>query len=225
MLDGGIVLLDGSAGVEAQTLTVWRQARRNNLSTVAFINKMDKPKADLSMSVESIKTKLQVEPLLIQLPIRSDQKHLQGLIDLVNMKKIIWDLQTDPAGRLFSVMDLADNDDALPEALESREALVEKLCEHDQSLADELLQLEDYQKIPAEALKQSLRKVTIGESDALVTLCGSAFKNIGVQPLMDAVNHYLPAPSDMQFPFLRYYGSHFCGLAFKTIHHQHKGKA
>ncbi len=226
VLDGGIVVLDSSAGVEAQTLTVWRQADSHGVPRIAFLNKMDKPMASLDSCLDSMRRKLQVQPLLVQMPIGRG-KDFVGMVDLVEMKALRWkaDSSYDDWGKKYSVEEL-DVAEMREKALEARTLLIDSLCDHDETLSDLLLQRESYDAITSHELQQSLNKVTLADkaNSVIVTLCGSAYKNIGVQPLMDAVTQYLPSPSEVSHPSLSYYDAGtFCGLAFKTINHPHKG--
>ena len=204
--DGGILILDGSAGVQAQTLTVWRQANRNNIARVAYINKLDKPGGNVSKTLTSILKRLNVVPLLTQMPL-GQGKDLMGLIDLVDMTGFIWNKNSDQ-GKLFTKMD----SDALKgtmfnsweEAGQLREQLIETCCDFDNQLAEEVIMAERYDAVDALNLRQGLRRIALNpQSGALVTCLGSSYKNIGVQPLMDAVIQYLPSPQDVSHPFLR----------------------
>ncbi len=231
VLDGGIVILDASAGVEAQTVTVWRQAKRYKVPTIAFLNKMDKPNADLTASLDSMVKKLQVEPLLLNLPItknQGDSGKFCGVVDLVEMRSLIWDEDNSAPsyGKEFTVGPVEG--DLKAAAAQARTALIDKLCDYDEILADAVLKEESYDLISAKSVKDALRRVIVSsthdQNSILVTLCGSAYKNIGVQPLMDAIVNYLPSPEDKEYPFLSCYPQNsLCGLAFKVVHHPQKG--
>nr|XP_033785178.1 ribosome-releasing factor 2, mitochondrial isoform X2 [Geotrypetes seraphini] len=164
VLDGAVAVFDASAGVEAQTLTVWRQANKHQIPRICFLNKMDKTGASLSYCIDSIKQKLKVTPLLLQ---------------------------------------VADLDDEFAE-----------------------LVLEDYSEnldsLPAGKFQAAIRRLTLAQR-AVPVLCGSALKNKGIQPLLDAITMYLPAPNECYHDFLQWYGNDLCALAFKVIHDKQRG--
>ena len=208
-------------------MTVWRQAERNKVPTIAFLNKMDKPNANFEMSLASMERKLNCEPLIHHCPV-GQGKNFRGVVDLVEWKVLLWDYESARnSGRGFKELEMADDKvpkDLWNQAVEMRTKLVDRLCDFDEEIADIIISEGNYEKVPSNLLKKTLRKVTISpDNNCMATLCGSAFKNIGVQPLMDAVLEYLPSPNDLSFPFLSYYGQNFCGLAFKTLHHKQKG--
>lgn len=224
VLDGGVVVLDGSAGVEAQTMTVWRQAQRNAVPRIAFVNKMDKPNCNWNLSLESIQKRLNRRPLFIQKPIGIG-KSFTGLLDLVEQSAMIWDSSlSEKFGRNFKVISFDSPDcpkDLSEEGRQGRMDLIGHLSDVYPEIAEKVLTEE---LVSNDLLKQSLRaEVLDPESQNLVTLCGSAYKNIGVQPLMDGIVDYLPSPKDMKYPFLKIYGTNFCGLVFKIIHDPNKG--
>ncbi len=234
VLDGGVVVLDGSAGVEAQTMTVWRQADRHQVPRIAFVNKMDKLNASLAGSLDSIRSKLKVEPLLVQLPQGGGKEgeKLRGVVDLVRMCSYHWTEKSmkEKWGKDFETVQLEG--EVREKALKERTVLIDKLCECDDELAEILLARESYESIGPGDVISALRRVTLGgRGDVLVTLCGSAYKNVGVQPLMDAVVDYLPSPCEVNSPTsssLSYHedsaaAASLCALAFKTIHHEHRG--
>lgn len=218
VLDGAVLLLDGSAGVEAQTMTVWRQARRNKVPKIAYINKLDKSNADLDMTLESMRTKLGLPVLLTQLPIYDDHTgSLVGLTDLVKMQDIKWDQDTH--GKVMTKAPTVRPE----EASLARYKLIEALCDHDDLLAELVLADENYDCITEETLDHSLRRAT-ANGNALVTLCGASYKNIGVQPLLDGVVKYLPAPEEIHHDFLAAANKdQLCAMAFKIIHQPTKG--
>jgi elongation factor G len=187
VLDGAIALFDSVAGVEPQSETVWRQADKYHVPRIAFINKMDRIGADFDMSIRTMIDRLGAHPVPLQLPIGAEAD-LKGIIDLVAMKAIIY---KDELGKDFDVIDIpAEYADA---AATAREHLVEEVSHYDDALVE--LILEDAE-IPIDLLKRAIRKATL-ELQLTPVLCGSAFKNKGVQPLLDAVLDYLPSPLDV----------------------------
>jgi elongation factor G len=194
VLDGAVAVFDSVAGVEPQSETVWRQADKYRVPRICFVNKMDRIGANFERTFEQIKSKLQGNPVAIQLPIGSEDKFV-GVIDLVKMKAIIWKDETLGAEYIVEEIpaDMADM------AKEYREALIEKVSEVDDTILEKYLH---GQPIPEEDIKKALRKRTVesvrGEKTAFVpVICGSAFKNKGVQPLLDAVVDYLPSPLEI----------------------------
>ena len=194
VLDGAVAVFDSVAGVEPQSETVWRQADKYRVPRICFVNKMDRIGANFERTFEQIKSKLQGNPVAIQLPIGSEDKFV-GVIDLVKMKAIIWKDETIGAEYIVEEIpaDMADM------AKEYREALIEKVSEVDDTILEKYLH---GQPIPEEDIKKALRKRTVesvrGEKTAFVpVICGSAFKNKGVQPLLDAVVDYLPSPLEI----------------------------
>ncbi len=188
VLDGAVAVFDGVNGVEPQTETVWRQADKYDVPRICFVNKMDRIGADFLASVESIRDKLKANPVPLQLPIGSESDFV-GVVDLITMKAMIW--RGDGLGESFETTEVPEN--LKEEATKYREQLVERAAEMDEELADLFLMGE---KIPEARLKQALRKGCMDQKITLV-LCGSAFKNKGVQPLLDAVLDYLPSPLDI----------------------------
>ncbi len=188
VLDGAVALLDANQGVEPQTETVWRQADKYHVPRMIFVNKMDKIGADFFMSLETIKERLGANPIVLQLPIGSESD-FAGIVDLVRMKAVIWD--DESLGATFHDEDIpADLQD---KAQEYHDALVEQAVELDEEAMEAYL---EGKEIPEEKLKQLIRKGTCS-LEFVPILCGSAFKNKGVQPLLDAVVDYLPSPLDV----------------------------
>ena len=190
VLDGAVACFDGVAGVEPQSETVWRQADRYKVPRICFCNKMDRLGADFEMNVQSIKDRLGANPLVLQMPI-GKEADFKGVVDLVNFKSIIW--KDDSLGAEFDVTDISE--DLLEDAKKKREELIENAVEADDKA------LEDYlegKEISVETLKACIRKGTI-DFKFVPVLCGTAFKNKGVQPLLDAVVDYLPSPKDIGF--------------------------
>ncbi len=188
VLDGAIAVFDSVAGVEPQSETVWRQADKYGVPRIAFINKMDRVGADFDMSVRTIRERLGANPVPIQLPIGSEDA-LRGVIDLVENKALVY---TDDLGTEFDTEDVpADMTDTVEEA---RHHLVEACADADDELME--LYLEDAE-IPPERLREALRAATL-KLTLTPVLCGSAFKNKGVQPLLDAIIALLPSPLEVE---------------------------
>jgi len=183
-----VTVLDGNAGVEPQTETVWRQADKYNVPRIVFVNKMDKIGADFEKSVESIRDRLGAKAVPIQLPIGSES-NLKGVVDLVEMKALVW--ETDQVGASADVRDIpADMADAVAAA---RQYLVDNAVEIDDEAMEAYL---EGNEPSVEVLKRCIRKAVITGAFYPI-LAGSAFKNKGVQPLLDAVVDYLPSPVDI----------------------------
>jgi len=194
VLDGAVAVFDAVAGVEPQSETVWRQADKYRVPRICFVNKMDRVGADFKRTLEQIKTKLQGNPVAVQLPIGSEDKFV-GVIDLVSMKAIRYKDET--LGADYLVEDIPA--DLRAQAEEYRELLIEKCSEANDELLEKYLHGGE---ITEDDIKATLRKRTIesvrGEDKPFVpVICGSAFKNKGVQPLLDAVVDYLPSPLDV----------------------------
>jgi elongation factor G len=188
VLDGAIAVFDGVAGVEPQSETVWRQADRYQVPRIAFINKMDRTGADFFASVQSMVDRLGARPVPVQLPI-GQEEHFRGVVDLVEMKAITW------ADDLGQNMDVGEIPAELAEqANEYHHQLIDAVADHDDELTETYL--EDEANVTPEMLKRALRAATLDISVTPV-LCGSAFKNKGIQPLLDAVIDYLPSPLDV----------------------------
>ena len=189
VLDGAVCVLDGNQGVEPQTETVWRQADKYNVPRVVFVNKMDKTGADFFNCVEEIVTRVAGKPVCIQLPIGSES-NFKGIIDLVRMKAVVWD--NENLGATFRDEEIPA--DRLEQAKEYRHTLLEAAVELDDDVMSAYL---DGKEPDVATLKRLIRKAVIGRVFNPV-LCGSAFKNKGVQPLLDAVVDYLPSPLDRE---------------------------
>ncbi len=188
VLDGAVAVFDGVAGVEPQTETVWRQADRYGVPRMCFVNKLDRTGGDFYFVVDSIKERLTSEIAIIQLPVGTEAD-FAGVIDLIEMKAILW--SGEDLGASFDVVDIPAEYTA--KAHEYRALLVEVIAGTDDHLMEKYLEDEE---MTVEELKAALRAATI--SGQLVPIvCGSAFKNKGVQPLLDAVVAYLPAPTDL----------------------------
>ncbi|GLQ19023.1 elongation factor G [Maritalea porphyrae] len=188
VLDGAVALLDANAGVEPQTETVWRQADKYNVPRMIFVNKMDKIGADFYNSVDMIKKRLGGTPVVLQLPIGAESE-FAGVVDLIEMNALVW--KSEALGAEWDVVEIPE--DLKAKAEEFREAMIEAIVEADEEAMEAYLEGEmpDNDKIRA-----LIRKGTI-DVQFFPVLCGSAFKNKGVQPLLDAVVDFLPSPVDI----------------------------
>src|ERR1700690_2180718 len=187
VLDGAVCVLDGNQGVEPQTETVWRQADKYNVPRIVFVNKMDKIGADFSRCGEEINTKVGGRPVCIQLPIGSES-NFKGVIDLLRMKAVVW--EDEGLGAKYHDEEIPA--DLKAKAEEYRHILIEAAVEMDDDVMSAYL---DGQEPDIDALKRCIRKA-VKQISFVPILCGSAFKNKGVQPLLDAVVDYLPSPVD-----------------------------
>jgi len=188
VLDGAVCVLDSNQGVEPQTETVWRQGDKYKVPRIVFANKMDKIGADFFKCLDDIKTRLGARPVAIQLPIGSEQ-NFKGVIDLVRMKGVVWD--DESLGAKYHDIDIPA--DLLEQAKKHREQMVEAAVELDDDAMTAYLE----GKEPDEATLRKLIRKAVVTGTFFPVLCGSAFKNKGVQPLLDAVVDYLPSPLDV----------------------------
>ncbi|WP_421734721.1 elongation factor G [Cellulomonas sp.] len=229
VLDGAVAVFDGKEGVEPQSETVWRQADKYDVPRICFVNKMDKLGADFYFTVDTIVNRLKAKPLVIQLPIGAENDFI-GVVDLVTMRALVWRGET-ALGEKYEVEDIPA--DLVEKADKYRAELLEAVAETDDVLLEKFLGGEEL-TIPE--IKSGIRKLTV-TSAAYPVLCGSAFKNKGVQPMLDAVIDYLPTPldvpavegHDMKDPELvveRHPDSTepFSALAFKVATHPFFGK-
>jgi len=190
VLDGAIAVFCGVGGVEPQSETVWRQADKYNVPRIAFVNKLDRVGSDYFSVLGQIEEKLQAQPVALTIPIGSEDD-FEGVIDLVSQKALFWS-SDENLGASFEMKDVPDS--MLDQLEEWREKLLESICEGD----DELLErfFDDKDSITDQEIKQALRKATLSR-EIVPVFCGSAFKNKGVQPLLDAIAAYLPSPLDV----------------------------
>ena len=188
VLDGAIAVFDGVAGVEPQSETVWRQADKYNVPRMCFVNKLDRTGANFFMTVDMISERLGSYPLVLQLPIGLEN-NFKGVVDLVSNKAIIW--QDESLGAKFDIVDIPE--ELIKQSKEYREKLVEKVVEEDDQIMETYLE----GKVPSvEDIKKCIRLGTV-KGNFVPVLTGSAFKNKGVQPLLDAVIDYMPSPIDV----------------------------
>ena len=194
VLDGAVTVFDSVAGVEPQTETVWRQANKYNVPRMCFVNKMDRIGADFYRTVSMVKERLEATVAVIHLPIGSggpeSAKPFAGLIDLVKMKALIW--QDEELGAKWDEVDIPA--DMVDQANQYREELLETIATSDDALMEKYLAGEE---LSIDEVKRALRKGTLA-FDFVPVLCGSAFKNKGVQPMLDAVVDFLPSPLDIR---------------------------
>jgi elongation factor G len=229
VLDGAVAVFDGKEGVEPQSETVWRQADKYEVPRICFVNKMDKLGADFYFTVKTIVDRLKAKPLVIQLPIGSESE-FTGVVDLVEQKALIWSGETK-LGEEYSTEEIPA--DLVEKAAQYRAELIEAVAEANETLLEKYLNGEE--RTVAE-IKAGIRELTI-KSLAYPVLCGSAFKNKGVQPMLDAVIDYLPTPLDV--PAVEGHDVHdeeiiierhpdasepFAALAFKVATHPFFGK-
>jgi elongation factor G len=193
VLDGAVTVFDSVAGVEPQTETVWRQANTYNVPRMCFVNKMDRIGADFYRTVEMVIDRLQATPVVLQLPIGAGGPETQtpfiGLVDLVKMKALIW--HDEELGAEWDEVDIPD--DMVDQANDYREQMMETIATQDEELMDKYLGGED---VTEDEIKRAIRSGTLA-FDFVPILCGSAFKNKGVQPMLDAVIDFLPSPLDI----------------------------
>jgi elongation factor G len=188
VLDGAIAVFDSVAGVEPQSETVWRQADRYRVPRIAFINKMDRVGADFFASVQSMIDRLGAHPVPIQLPV-GQEEHFRGVVDVIEMNAVVWD---DDLGTKMSTVEIPEH--LREQAEEYHHQLIDAVAEQDEELLETYLT--DETSVTPEMIRRALRKATLAIAVTPV-LCGSAFKNKGVQPLLDAVIDYLPSPLDV----------------------------
>ncbi|RPB18353.1 P-loop containing nucleoside triphosphate hydrolase protein [Terfezia boudieri ATCC MYA-4762] len=242
VLDGAVTILDGVAGVEAQTEKVWRQAERYNIPRIIFVNKLDRMGAGFGRTVKEIGVKLNGWPAVMQIPMyetdEASDEVFKGVVDVVENRVFRWG-ESGGDGRNVEVYDFNWLKEKMPklheEALRARVALVELLSEFDDHLVEMYLELGDHQFIPATEIKKVLRRLTLnGRGRVIPVFCGASFRNIGVQPLLDGVVDYLPSPQDRPPAAVSYYegketalldisDDRICALAFKVIHDPKRG--
>ncbi|MGB9627013.1 MAG: elongation factor G, partial [Thermodesulfobacteriota bacterium] len=226
VLDGAVAIFCSVGGVEPQSETVWKQANKYGIPRIAFINKMDRTGADFHGCVQMMVDRLKTTPLPIQLPIGREED-FQGVIDLISMKAILYDPYS--LGTKFEVSDIPG--DYLKEAIRAREHLIEKLAELNDYIMEKFI---DGQEVSEQEIKQTLREITLQQKGTPV-LCGAAFRNKGVQPLLDAIIDYLPSPLDIppvrgvdlqgqELTFSANNGHPLSALAFKIMNDPYTGQ-
>ena len=229
VLDGAVAVFDGVAGVEPQSETVWRQADRYGVPRMCFVNKLDRTGADFYMCVDMIVSRLNAVPLVLQLPIGNEADFI-GVVDLVGMRALTWRGET-AMGEDYTIEEIPA--DMQGQAEEWREKLIETLSENDDAVMEKYLEGEE---LSVEEIKAGIRRATLAASVTPV-LTGTAFKNKGVQPMLDAVIDYLPSPIDVEGVEGHKMGNEeeamsrkpsedepFSALAFKIMSDPHLGK-
>ncbi|MEU0635380.1 elongation factor G [Streptomyces albidoflavus] len=197
VLDGAITVFDGVAGVEPQSETVWRQADRYGVPRICFVNKLDRTGAEFHRCVDMISGRLGAQPLVMQLPIGAEAE-FRGVVDLVRMKALVWSAEAEK-GEMYDTVDIPESH--AEAAGEWRGKLLEAVAENDEAMMELFL---EGQEPSEEELRAAIRRITIASTGAHGTttvtpvFCGTAFKNKGVQPLLDAVVRYLPSPLDVE---------------------------
>src|SRR5450432_4711419 len=188
VLDGAVAVFDAVAGVQPQSETVWRQADKYSVPRICFINKMDRVGADFYHSVQTLIDRLKCRPVAIQIPIGAEEKFL-GVVDLVEMKGVVWHDET--LGSQYDVIEIPD--DLKAQAKEYRDHMIEAISEFDDKLFEKFI---EGQAVSNDEIRAGLRKATIALK-IFPVICGTAFKNKGVQTMLDAVVDYLPSPLDV----------------------------
>ncbi|KAJ2744811.1 Ribosome-releasing factor 2, mitochondrial [Coemansia sp. BCRC 34301] len=210
VLDGAVTIIDAVSGVQAQTKTVWTQAARYQIPRIIFVNKMDRDGANWRKSIRDIEAKLSARPLVLMIPEhdnaggdRLEGRTLENWLDVVAMERVTFDIKADNTGSTVRRGALAEGIDAsFQAAAAAREQLVEALSDIDQQIVDVFLGDAvdgDHLRLPAAEIRAAIRRVTLS-SQASPVLLGASFRNIGVQPLLDAIIDYLPAPTDRPLP-------------------------
>ena len=229
VLDGAVAVFDGKEGVEPQSETVWRQADKYNVPRICFVNKMDKLGADFYFTVRTIVERLGAKPLPLQLPIGAESDFI-GVVDLLTMKALVWRGKTNK-GEHFETEEIPA--DLVEKAEDYRHQLVETVAESDETLLEKYLGGEE---LTIEEIKGAVRRMTV-TGEIYPVLCGSAFKNKGVQPMLDAVVDYLPSPLEVPAVEGHAVGNEekhmtrqaaadepFSALAFKVVSHPFFGR-
>ncbi len=228
VLDGAVAVFDAVAGVEPQTETVWRQANKYRVPRICFVNKMDRIGADFFRSIDMIKDRLGAVPAVVQIPIGSEGDFV-GMVDLIGMNALVWD-DTSERGETWNVVDIPA--DLADTAAKWRTELIDVLSNVDDNLTEKFLGDEE---ITADDLRNALRKGTL-VNEVVPVMCGSAFKNKGIQPLLDAVVDFLPSPLEvppikgLDVKGIEEMERHadddepFSALAFKIMSDPHVGK-
>lgn len=235
-VDGCIVILDSSAGVEAQTITVWNQSDRYELPKIVFANKMDRLDADFEGCVEDVRVKLDIQPIPLQLPIRENGNFkgkfnssiiivtsitlfsILGIIDLLSMKQITWDATNQ--GRSYNV-ELISDPSLVKSSNKKRLKIIDDLSGLDDQLAETIIANNSLENVSLDLILNALRRLTVSRK-IVPMLLGSAYKNTGIQLLMDSVINFLPAPNERN-KLYNCFGDDFVGNVFKVTHDKQRG--
>lgn len=196
VLDGAVTVLDGVAGVEAQTEKVWKQAR--DIPKIVFVNKMDRDGAGFGRTVREVVSKLNTKVAIVNIPYFAGREgtDFEGVVDVIDQKLIQW----RPDSKDGKDVLVSDVDGGVQEeCVKARTALVETLCEVDEELVEEFLEAGDYMEVSSKSIRRALKNATVARK-LVPVLCGASFRNIGVQPLLEAIIQYLPAPSERPLP-------------------------
>ena len=188
VLDGAVAVFDAVAGVQPQSETVWRQADKYNVPRICFINKMDRVGADFFHSMETIVSRLKCKPVAVQLPVGAEDQ-FKGIVDLVRMKALLW--RDETLGAEYDEIEIPE--ELREQAHEYREKMIEAIAEHDDALFEKFV---EGQALTEAEIQRGIRKATIALK-IFPVICGSAFKNKGVQTMLDAVVDYLPSPLEV----------------------------
>ncbi|XP_053969901.1 ribosome-releasing factor 2, mitochondrial [Anastrepha ludens] len=215
-VDGVVVVLDGTAGVEAQTITVWAQAEKHRLPKIVFVNKMDRPDADFMTCIRDLSQKLDAKPICLQSPLKDENGNLI-ILDVITQQMFTWNNVS--LGREYTAQPLFD--EHVAELQEKRYALIDELSGIDDDLAQVVINNEGFDQIRNDLIKQALRRA-VEQRKVVPVLLGSAYKNVGVQHLMDGVIDYLPAPPERN-QLYDCFGEDFVGKVFKIVHDKQRG--
>ncbi|KAI4146318.1 MAG: hypothetical protein LQ340_005977 [Diploschistes diacapsis] len=207
VLDGAVCILDGVAGVEAQTEKVWYQARAYGVPAIFFVNKLDRDGAAFGKTIRDIASKLRVRPAVCQIPwFENGNGPLQGVIDIIHLRALKWARNSDSKTiETLSLLELESHERILvEEAKRARKALIDLLSEHDESMVEAFIECEDYMAIAPERILASIRHCLLGLGSSFApVLAGASLRNIGVQPVLDAITSLLPSPGETPDPQFR----------------------
>lgn len=217
------VILDASAGVEAQTLTVWQQANNYDIPKLVYLNKMDKPRADPTYCLQEL-ADLTENPLPIQIAASDIDGRFHGLIDLITMQLKVWDTRQDSSGAIMNSCPLLPTDGHMyDKAKKAREELIGVLSDRDSKFGELILETDTLQDLPTPEIVNAIRRCTIRNQVVPVTI-GSSYKNVGVQSLMDTIVRLFPSPLEKNNQLLtRYRDTKLCAFAFKVSFHPNYG--
>ncbi|XP_060834486.1 ribosome-releasing factor 2, mitochondrial [Rhopalosiphum padi] len=220
ILDGAVIVLDSSAGVEAQTLTVWRQTDRYMIPRIVYANKMDRSDASLPLCINLLKSKFNITPLQLQIPVRESNGRLIGLIDVLKKDILTW--HGDNGQKVIS-SPIEDNTKQWEALCKVREVLIGDLADMDETVANIVLNSDNVNCIDYDILLSAIRRACISQK-GVPLFCGSSYKNIGVQTLMDGIIDYLPSPNDcITLDPFKCFGTSMSARAFKIVHEKQKG--